>query len=103
MADLTSNQRSVIHLLIDAARAAYCAADATQDNGDADWVGMDRASYDELSAALDNLDELPDDKPGVVMGPAAKAEWALRDLLANHSGVASVVEASDETRNGEPK
>lgn len=34
-----------------------------------------------LNAALDELDALPDDRPGYVMSVAAKAQWALRGLL----------------------
>lgn len=89
MTSITEAHRSVINLLIDLARAAYVAADATEDQGDNDWVGMNRASYDELSSALDNLEALPDDKPGIVMGPAAKAEWALRALLDRDACAAS--------------
>lgn len=33
-----------------------------------------------LCAALDGLKELPDDRPGYTMGPAAKAQWALRRI-----------------------
>jgi hypothetical protein len=87
MADLTNEQRDAIGLLVGMARAAFHAADDTEDAGDPDFVKMDRASYETMCAVLDELDALPDDKPGVVMGPAAKAQWALRDLLASHSGV----------------
>lgn len=38
------------------------------------WTGQ-------LNTALDELDKLPDDRPGYIMSSAAKAQWALRDLL----------------------
>lgn len=40
-------------------------------------------AFDELSDALDLLDELPDDKPGYVLGGAAKAAWALHDIIGD--------------------
>lgn len=74
------DSQHVIQLLIDVARAAYYALDDTCDDGNG--LHWDEQSHDALSNALDKLDELPDDRPGYVMGPAAKAEWALRDLLS---------------------
>ncbi len=40
--------------------------------------------WERLCAALDVLKSLPDDRPGYTMGPAAKAQWALRRLIASH-------------------
>ena len=45
---------------------------------------IDGQHFDDVSTALERLEELPDDKPGVTMGPTQKAEWALRRLLADH-------------------
>jgi hypothetical protein len=84
-----AEHRRVIQLLLTVARAAYCGCDDTEDAGDPGFVKMDRASFQTLSEALDDLDELPDDKPGYVMGPAAKAEWALRGLLTTDGVAAS--------------
>jgi hypothetical protein len=72
-------EQRVINLLLDVALKAYFAMDDTCDDGAG--LHWDRDSFDELSDAMDELEELPDDKPDVTMGPAAKAEWALRDLL----------------------
>lgn len=44
-----------------------------------------QSAFDELSAALDILDELPDDKPGYVLGGAAKAAWALNGIIGGKS------------------
>jgi hypothetical protein len=87
--------RHVIRLLIEVARAAFTAADNTEDAGDPEFVKMDRAGYDALSAELDKLDDLPDDQPGYTMSGPARAEWALRVLLANGA------EASDKSLTGE--
>lgn len=45
-------------------------------------VGEHSSDHNPWAAALDALDELPDDKPGEALGPAGRAEWALRRLLA---------------------
>lgn len=66
----------VIQLLLEVVRCAFHAMDNTEDDGNGKhWNEPD---FDALSNALDALDALPDDRPGYVMGPAAKAEWALR-------------------------
>jgi hypothetical protein len=90
-------QRRIVRDLIDVARAAFTAADDTEDAGDPDFVKMDRAGYDALSAALDVLDELPDDQPDVTMSGPARAEWALRALLDGIcANPADGVETSDK-------
>lgn len=38
--------------------------------------------FDDVVEALAALEDLPDDKPLITLGPAGKAEWALRKLLA---------------------
>lgn len=66
---------------------AYSAYIALEDGGEelADGsCSIDGPHYERLSKALDALDELPDDRPGYTMGPAAKAGWALRGL--RHGG-----------------
>ena len=72
----------VVAALVQVARAAWHAADDSEevltDYGRAHRItGPD---FDELSDALDVLDELPDDQPGYVMNGPARAEWALRNL-----------------------
>ena len=75
----------VVAALVQVARAAWRAADDSEevltDDGRAHRIiGPD---FDELSDALDVLDELPDDQPGYVMNGPARAEWALRNLLCS--------------------
>lgn len=72
----------VVASLVKVAQAAFHVADdseeiMTDDGREHRIIGMD---FDELSDALDTLDELPDDRPGYVMNGPAKAEWALRHL-----------------------
>lgn len=76
-------EHPVLKLLLEVALAADHALDDTEDDGESlTWW---RPSFDRLSNAMDALDELPDDQPDVVMGPVAKAGWALRDLTAVRS------------------
>jgi len=44
-----------------------------------DKITIDRDAVE----ALDALEDLPDDRPGMTLGPAGKAELALRRLLPN--------------------
>jgi hypothetical protein len=67
---------AVIQSLLEVVRCAWAAMDNTEDDGKSKhWNEPD---FDALSNAMDALDALPDDRPGYAMGPAAKAEWALR-------------------------
>lgn len=70
-------QEPVIEMLLNVVRLAYDAMDNTEENEHG--LQWDRNSFGALSSAMDDLERLPDDQPGYVMGPAAKAEWALRD------------------------
>lgn len=81
---LSDAQRKVIAALIDATRAAFHALDDSEEREGPNGrlYVIQSHDYDELSASLDALDELPDDKPRYTLGPAGKAEWALRALLA---------------------
>ncbi|MBS7457716.1 hypothetical protein [Coralloluteibacterium stylophorae] len=72
------NESVVIAALVQVARAAHLLCDNTEDDGSD--LRVERNDFSVLSGALDVLDALPDDRPGYVMGPAAKAEWALRRL-----------------------
>ena len=69
----------VIESLLQVAYAAFTLADDTEDDGDS--LTVTRSDFYALSAALDRLDELPDDQPSYVMECAAKARWALRGLI----------------------
>lgn len=74
----------VVAMLIEVARSAYLALDESEEREGEDGRihVLDDTAFDDLSNALDKLDELPDDQPGCTMGPAQKAEWALRSLPA---------------------
>lgn len=66
----------VVDMLLEIARLAYDAMDGTEENDNGlQWA---RGDFEALSSAMDKLEQLPDDQPGIVMGPAAKAAWALR-------------------------
>lgn len=73
----------VIAALVDVALRAFDLLDNAEESGPVGesvfTVHVDDVNA--LSDALDVLDALPDDQPGYVMGPAAKAQWALRHLL----------------------
>lgn len=74
---------SPIRLLLRVAKTAFLAADdseeiMTDDGREYRIIGPD---FDELSDALDALEELPGDRPGYVMSGPAKAAWALRDII----------------------
>ena len=83
-ATLTDAQVSVIGLLIDLARATHRALDDSEEGtgDDGRFHAIDGQNFDDVSDALDKLEELPDDKPGCTLNAAGKAEWALRALLA---------------------
>ena len=74
-----------IQALIEVAHAAHDLLDNTEESGPVGssvftHQGRDNA---DLNTAFDRLEALPDDRPGYSMGPAAKAEWALRSILAS--------------------
>ncbi len=88
---MTTTELQALQGLSDLSRAAWNACDMTEDAG-AEDIRMERKAFESLSAALDKIDELPDDQPGYTMEAGAKAELALRRLLA-----ASPVQPSPET------
>jgi hypothetical protein len=82
-------------LLLDVARLAHDAMDGTEENDTG--LHWNRTDFDALSEAMDKLDALPDDRLGYVMGPAAKAAWALK---ASSVRVATI--AAQAPVQGEP-
>lgn len=90
MTNLSDTERKAITGLIDVARAAFTVADDAEDDGAAYQIKVLRTHADALGAALDTLDELPDDQPGYAMGPSNKAEWALRRILGLGSQLAEI-------------
>ncbi|OQS41165.1 hypothetical protein [Chromobacterium haemolyticum] len=69
--------------LIALAQAVSIALDDSEERqGDEGRVHLiDSDNFDEVCNALEALESLPDDKPGHTLGPAGKAEWALRVFL----------------------
>lgn len=73
-------EHPVVKALLTVAAAAHLALEGTDSDGvDSTW---DEADRENLDAAIEVLDRLPDDQPGFTMEPAAKAAWALRNLNA---------------------
>ncbi|WP_017907536.1 hypothetical protein [Xanthomonas sp. SHU 199] len=75
-----ATDRAVIGMLLDLAYDAWNLSDNAEDVEE-DEVSVQRGDFDSMSQSLDALDALPDDQQGYVMGPAAKAQWALRGIL----------------------
>lgn len=74
----------IIRELLNIAGLAWRALDDSEEVETADGRGhvISDIDFDALTQALDELDELPDNQPGVTMSPAMKAAWALRSMLA---------------------
>lgn len=75
-----------IKILIALAQSAETLADNSEETENSSGkiaLGMP-SDFETLSENLDLLDELPDDKPGYILSGAAKAAWALRDLLGEN-------------------
>lgn len=74
----------IIRELLNIAGLAWRALDDSDEVETPDGRGhvISDIDFDALTQALDELDELPDDQPGVTMSPAMKAAWALRSMLA---------------------
>lgn len=75
--------RAIVQILLDLARAAHIALDDSEelasDHGRVHAI--DGQAFDDMCEQLDLLDALPDDQPGVTLGPSGKAWWALRHVL----------------------
>ena len=74
----------IIADLIELARTINLALDDSEEfeGEDGRAHAITAPHFDDVCDALHRLEELPDDKPGMTMGPADKAAWALRRLLA---------------------
>jgi hypothetical protein len=80
---VTDEQRSTINALIELTRATFIALDDSEEREGSDGREhvINSANFDRISAALDRLEELPDDRPGYTLDAGGKAEWALRSIL----------------------
>lgn len=92
---LTASHLKVVRDLIELACRVHLALDDSEEqvgpNGRQHVI--DSQHFDDLSEAIDWLEDLPDDKPGMTMGPAGKAEWALRQALAPDGGIEAELQA----------
>lgn len=77
---------NAINALLAVATAAYEAMDNSEERAnasggeDAEYV-IQGNDFTALSAAMDQIDALPDDRPGCTLSGGARARWALRDLF----------------------
>lgn len=71
------SEHPVIEAMANVVARANDAMEGTEDTGE--QLIWDRETFVALDRAMEVLDDLPDDRPGYTMGPAAKAVWALRD------------------------
>ena len=76
---MTERERITLSNLLQIARAIYYALDDSEERGKEIILTLEH--YNLLNLGLACLDDLPDDKPGYAMGPAAKAAWALRRII----------------------
>ena len=90
---MAETEAAAINALLALARATLDAADNSEDCDT--YYKVESADFIRVSEALDALDKLPDDQPGVIMTGPAAAEWALRNVLrrATDPAVAELVEA----------
>ncbi|MFI8616521.1 hypothetical protein ACIGHN_13550 [Acidovorax sp. NPDC077693] len=86
---LTDSHLKVVRDLIELARRVHLALDDSeeQQGQDGRQHAIDGQHFDDLCEAIDHLEDLPDDKPGEIMGPSSKAEWALRQVLVPDGGI----------------
>lgn len=77
---LTEEERRVIDLLLDTVDCALLAMDDAEELHDATYL-VGSGDADRLITCLERLEELSDDRPGYTLGPAGKAQWALRRLF----------------------
>lgn len=74
---LTPEERMVIETLLQLVEHTFDLLDDSEDAGE-EYIRIERTHYEAVSEQLDKLDDLPDDREGIIMGIAAKAAWALR-------------------------
>jgi hypothetical protein len=98
--EMTEQERAALQHLIDLARHVDHAIDDSeevQEDGLRSHI-IQAQDFDDVVEAIDALNDLPDDKPGVTMNPSDKAEWALRRILVRHIATApAAVAGSSET------
>lgn len=68
------SDKEVIAMLIRVARAAHALADGTCDDRELQAMTIEPSDFDELSKALDALEELPERGPNIFGTGPAKAE-----------------------------
>lgn len=78
-------ENPIVDALLNVAQAAFWLCDDTCDDGDPDVRHVPHESFENLSKALDVLDDLPDDKPGYTLDGPARAQWALSRPQPDHA------------------
>lgn len=83
LSQATGEEIAAIQRLLDLARQVDHALDDSEEVDSDGFRSHNIAGqdFDDVVDALDALEDLPDDRPGMTLGPAGKAEWALRRLL----------------------
>ena len=100
-----TNPTQVITDLIELARTTNLALDDSEEfeGGDGRTHAITGQHFDVVCEAIRRVESLPDDKPGECLGPAQKAEWALRHILTAHSNdVAAPAAAAPTVPEGGP-
>jgi len=100
---ITTLQRQAIGGLFAVADAAYFALEDCEEvaGGPDVEYRIEANHYIDLCAALDALEELPDDKPGYTLSEPARAEWALRDLLTPNAEIVRLDAAGGQSERME--
>jgi hypothetical protein len=78
---MIDQEKIVVKILLDLARAAYEAMDNSCEKSETSDVLIPMEDAVAICNALDALDGLPDDRPGYTLSPNAKAAWALREII----------------------
>lgn len=84
IAHIRTESKPIVDVLIGLVRDTHFLLDNSEEREDKeDGIIhiVQQRDYERTSATLDVLEALPDDRPGYVLGPAGKAQWALRNLL----------------------
>lgn len=77
---MTLGEQAVIKELLSLAGALYSALDDSEEIDGGNYV-IDAKNIQRLLEIVEELDSLPDDRPGYIMSYPAKAAWALRRIL----------------------
>lgn len=77
---MTLGEKAVIKELLALAGAIYFALEDSEEIAEGKHV-IEAEHINSLMEVIDELENLPDDRPGYTMSYPAKAAWALRNLI----------------------